>query len=92
MDTNGKTDHRRRSVKLPEITLADWMEAENSFRATPPQPKNSMTAVQYARQTGRCPSMARIVLNEMLAKGMVTRERWRCSRNNYCWIYFLKKK
>lgn len=92
MDTNGKTNHSRRSVKLPEITLADWLEAESSCKDLQPQPKNSITATQYALQTNRCSSMARIVLNEMLARGIVTRERWRCSRNNYCWIYFLKKK
>ncbi len=82
--------------KLPEITMAEWMEAEervfnNRFA---PQPEGSLTAEQYAERTSRSPSQARKVLMELIKAGEAERRIWRAGSGGKAnvFVYFLKKK
>ena len=78
--------------KLPEITMKDWLEAEELYRsqrnAPPPQPKGSVTVKQFAELTGYMGTQGARTLREMVKSGMARREKW----NGSSYVYFLNKK
>jgi hypothetical protein len=79
--------------KLPTISVSEWLQAEEEFRqeSMPPQPKGSVTSEQYSNMLGCASSTGRLRLKAMFAAGKVTRERWKCGINSYCYVYWIKK-
>lgn len=70
--------------KLPDITLNDWLEAEQSAGlAERARPKNSVTIEEFAKLTGRRYRTAQTALKALVDLGFATREHWYGHRNFY---------
>src|SRR5947207_14219061 len=78
-------------MKLPTITIADWLAAEQEARKPDPQPEGSVTAAQYASMIGRAWSRARARLDELVIAGAARKERWYNGRQGITNVYILNK-
>ncbi len=80
-------------MKLPEITMSDWQQAEEDMRrdSLPIRPPGSITAEEYAAFRGFCPANAQKVLKEMCEAGKATRQKWRNGLSGTRYLYQLKK-
>lgn len=78
--------------KLPEITMNDWLEAEQTMKREniPPRPEG-ITVDEYAQ--ARCASVvtARRILLDLFRSGKATRARWCNGNQSGVYVYQLKK-
>jgi hypothetical protein len=78
-------------MKVPQITMKDWMEAEAKVmaeRGPDPLPDGAMTSLVYAEERKCSASKARKILKDMAAMGLARRVRY--GGNGY--YYLLEKK
>ncbi len=78
--------------KLPEITLNEWLEAEEVVRRSRIIPKpDGFTSEEYARARGCTIPTARRYLLDMLHTGLATRIKWHNGNQGGVFVYQLKR-
>ncbi len=80
--------------KLPEISISEWIEAEERMRQKPyaVRPKGSITTREYAESTGRSLPQAGKVLLALFHQGEADRQLCRRPTGGREFVYLLKKK
>lgn len=75
-------------MKVPEITINEWLKAEETFKASrmEPQPKGYITVENYASMKGCGIAHANRTLSTLWKAGIADRIQW-----SRCFVYKLKK-
>jgi hypothetical protein len=79
-------------MKLPEISIDEWLKAEETLRASlnEPQPKGYITPDDYASMRGCTPCNARKILAQLVNAGLAERIKW-LANGHVRFVYKLKK-
>lgn len=92
MGKNHKTRRSNNGVKLPEITLDDWIQAEYRLNRSryQPRPEGSITALDYSQKRGITRAEASRKLKALCEAGMATRQKWNNGGSMF-YVYTLKR-
>ncbi len=78
--------------KLPEITMAMWLEAEETVKQSRIMAKPAgFTADEYAKARGCTVPTARRYLLDMFHTGLATRIKWHNGNQGGVFVYQLKR-